>query len=152
MVRSRRHRSRQREAGRDRGFRPGGSASSSSDENSEDSKLRHLAFMALAANTLKPGSSMAESRIRRFQDQALRALASEVAEADGSSHGDDNLQRWAFMALATSVLKPGTSTTESRIRRFQDEAIRALASQAREANDGRGNPQQLAFVALASQF
>ncbi|RSL73453.1 hypothetical protein CEP53_000737 [Fusarium sp. AF-6] len=151
MVRSRRLRPRQREAGRDRGFRPGGSASPSSDENSEDSKLRRLAFMALAANTLKPGSSMAESRIRRFQDQALRALASQVVEADGSGHGDNNLQRLAFMALATSVLKPGTSTTESRIRRFQDDALRALASQAREANDGRGNPQQLAFVALASQ-
>ncbi|RSL92601.1 hypothetical protein CDV31_015096 [Fusarium ambrosium] len=151
MVRSRRHRPRQREAGRDRGFRPGGSASPSSDENSEDSKLRHLAFMALAANTLKPGSSTAESRIRRFQDQALRALASQVAEADGSSHGDDNLQRWAFVALAANTLKPGTSTTESRVRRFQDEALRALASQAREADDGGDNLQQLAFVALASQ-
>ncbi|RSL60646.1 hypothetical protein CEP54_006632 [Fusarium duplospermum] len=111
----------QSETGRDRG----GSASPSPDENSEDSELRRLAFMALATNALKPGSSMAKSRIRRFQDQALRALSSQVAEADGPGHGDDNLQRLAFLALASQVLKPGAADTESRIREFQDQALLA---------------------------
>ncbi|RSL98680.1 hypothetical protein CEP52_010232 [Fusarium oligoseptatum] len=103
-------------------------------ENSEDSKLRHLAFMALAANTLKPGSSMAESRIRRFQDQALRALASQVAEADGSGNGGDNLQRLAFVALASQVLKPGAADTESRTRQFHDQALLAPDSQLSSAD------------------
>ncbi|RTE72587.1 hypothetical protein BHE90_012984 [Fusarium euwallaceae] len=103
-------------------------------ENSEDSKLRHLAFMALAANTLKPGSSTAESRTRRFQDQALRALASQVAEADGSGNGGDNLQRLAFVALASQVLKPGAADTESRTRQFHDQALLAPDSQPSSAD------------------